>query len=141
MSKTPVQIWVEALRSGEYKQGQEYLNLEGYFCCLGVACDLYKKHVDESFPAEEIFPREAIRYSKDKLEQALPMEVASWLGFEETNDVGSFNEEISVPVISEEGENFIVTGTNLADLNDRGADFETIAKIIESRPEGLFKDD
>jgi len=33
-------IWVEALRSGKYKQGQKYLcrtiNGEDRFCCLGV---------------------------------------------------------------------------------------------------------
>jgi hypothetical protein len=33
--------WLEALRSGKYKQGDS--NLRGFddaFCCLGVACDL-----------------------------------------------------------------------------------------------------
>lgn len=33
--------WVEALRSGEYKQGRRYLRNSGNeFCCLGVLCDL-----------------------------------------------------------------------------------------------------
>lgn len=30
--------WVEALRSGEYKQGENTLLRDGKFCCLGVAC-------------------------------------------------------------------------------------------------------
>lgn len=28
--------WVQALLSGEYKQGRGYLNKEGRYCCLGV---------------------------------------------------------------------------------------------------------
>ena len=39
--------WVTALRSGEYKQGREYLKtLSGentYYCCLGVLCELALK--------------------------------------------------------------------------------------------------
>lgn len=34
------QKWVEALRSGKYRQGKNYLNANGAFCCLGVLCDL-----------------------------------------------------------------------------------------------------
>jgi hypothetical protein len=37
-------IWVEALRSGEYEQGNGKLQtLSGKFCCLGVACDVFKE--------------------------------------------------------------------------------------------------
>lgn len=33
--------WVEALRSGDYKQAYEALRVEGVgYCCLGVYCDL-----------------------------------------------------------------------------------------------------
>lgn len=37
--------WVEALRSGKYKQGREYLRTElskgtYNYCCLGVLCDI-----------------------------------------------------------------------------------------------------
>lgn len=36
--------WLEALRSGEYKQGKEALRLpDNTFCCLGVLCDLHAK--------------------------------------------------------------------------------------------------
>jgi hypothetical protein len=33
--------WVEALRSGSYKQAQYGLQRDGGFCCLGVLCDIY----------------------------------------------------------------------------------------------------
>lgn len=32
--------WVEALRSGEYKQGKDQLRGGDRFCCLGVACEV-----------------------------------------------------------------------------------------------------
>ncbi len=32
--------WIRALRSGEYKQCEEYLHLDGGFCCLGVLLDI-----------------------------------------------------------------------------------------------------
>ena len=38
-------LWVDALRSGEYKQAREVLRTNGgtSFCCLGVLTDLYCK--------------------------------------------------------------------------------------------------
>lgn len=32
--------WVEALRSGRYKQGTRFLRKGDAFCCLGVLCDV-----------------------------------------------------------------------------------------------------
>lgn len=34
------QAWQEALLSGKYAQGQYNLRKDGYFCCLGVLCDI-----------------------------------------------------------------------------------------------------
>ena len=33
--------WVEALRSGKYKQGRGQLNSENRYCCLGVLCEVF----------------------------------------------------------------------------------------------------
>lgn len=33
--------WVEALRSGEYKQCQQYLRIDGGHCCLGVLWNVH----------------------------------------------------------------------------------------------------
>jgi hypothetical protein len=41
MDKALKAKWLEALRSGRYKQGQRKLrNQEDEFCCLGVLCDI-----------------------------------------------------------------------------------------------------
>lgn len=49
--------WVEALRSGKYKQGQGSLhNDEDEFCCLGVLCEIQNvpsKRFDEYSEAYE----------------------------------------------------------------------------------------
>lgn len=35
--------WIEALESGQYKQGKHSLrDLEDNYCCMGVACNLFK---------------------------------------------------------------------------------------------------
>lgn len=41
--------WVEALRSGEYQQGQGRLRDGDSFCCLGVLCDLIDPNGWDSF--------------------------------------------------------------------------------------------
>lgn len=42
MNKELVDRWLEALESGEYKQGRGSLHPKGdTFCCLGVLCDLF----------------------------------------------------------------------------------------------------
>lgn len=30
--------WIQSLRSGKFKQGMNYLEKNGKYCCLGVAC-------------------------------------------------------------------------------------------------------
>ncbi len=38
MNKEAIKLWIEALRSGEYKQCQFALEKSSGNCCLGVAC-------------------------------------------------------------------------------------------------------
>ena len=41
MKKSVKNKWIEALKSGKYKRGQEALKTsKGTFCCLGVLCDI-----------------------------------------------------------------------------------------------------
>ena len=41
MDKEKKKRWVEALRSGGYRQGKSRLCKDDSYCCLGVACDLF----------------------------------------------------------------------------------------------------
>lgn len=41
VDKKDIKKWVEALRSGKYKQTKETLQDKEGYCCLGVACELF----------------------------------------------------------------------------------------------------
>lgn len=81
--KDKIQQWINALRSGEYKQGSGGLQSEEGYCCLGVACDLFipkskqQKTVQDGytrliggFPEGQIYsPEWLIRISDDFLDK------------------------------------------------------------------------
>lgn len=47
--------WVEALRSGKYKQGPTYFERGGKYCCLGVLCVIAERQTELS-PAQDNWP-------------------------------------------------------------------------------------
>lgn len=50
MNKRIKEMWLEALRSGDYKQTTGCLNNgKGGFCCLGVLTDLYIKEKNKAW--------------------------------------------------------------------------------------------
>ena len=109
-------LWVQALRSGEYKKGRWALRRQDKgrdkFCCLGVACDLYQQQVGGLF----VETKGGLSYY-DSRASDLPDRVKDWLGL--ADSMGSF----------QSGKNSLMM------LNDRkGYDFVQIAKVIESEP-------
>lgn len=46
-NKKDIKTWVKALRSGKYSQTKKVLQSEEGYCCLGVACTLFIKPVDQ----------------------------------------------------------------------------------------------
>ena len=49
-SKKDIQKWIDALRSGKYKQGYSELQSdEEHFCCLGVACKAFIPEEKQEF--------------------------------------------------------------------------------------------
>lgn len=109
-------LWVKALRSGKFKQTKRALSKNGKYCCLGVACELaIQSGVKLSKDSDEL------KTSYDGETDYLPEVVQKWLGL--TTSHGKMS----------------TTGLSLADRNDDGARFKTIANIIESEPEGLFE--
>jgi hypothetical protein len=72
-NKENIRKWVEALRSGKYKQGRGILrSVNDEFCCLGVACDV-------SQVAEWELCTTRFRYITTT---NLPPEVQDWLGID-----------------------------------------------------------
>lgn len=47
--------WVDALRSGKFKQGKGNLKADNKFCCQGVACELFKDDVSGKWTAPDSY--------------------------------------------------------------------------------------
>lgn len=129
MKQNIMKQWIKALRSGKYKQGTGTLkqyNSKGKaeHCCLGVLCELYnqemRKNKKKTIP-EKIYDNDSnfsFGYTRfDGSCDGLPKSVRDWSGVK--NTIGQFETE------------------NLADLNDCGRKFKTIAGIIEKNWEVL----
>lgn len=110
MNQRIKELWIKALRSGEYTQSHHALRTESGYCCLGVLCDLASKEgIGEWITVEgkKIFRLKDGRRMADEL----PSDVILWAGVS--------------------GRNPDTKGGSLARLNDNGATFGEIADIIE----------
>ena len=114
-TKEAAALWVEALRSGKWQQGQLKLRVGDAYCCLGVACAVYQQVVGGL--AIRVHVAGIISYNNRRT--ILPPVVQEWLGL--STDEGAYEQ----------------AGTLSLD-NDRGKTFQEIADIIEARPAGLF---
>lgn len=112
--------WVDALRSGEYKQGQGQLcQLPGggpKHCCLGVLVDLYVKSTGLT-PAQHVDGRIETGWEGWGVPS---QDVLDWAGLTESNPEVTVGEEYP-------------DRTSLAGLNDRGKGFDVIADLIEAQ--------
>ena len=105
-----IRKWVDALRSGEFKQAEGALRRADSHCCLGVACELYHREVGGRWSMEDgewWFVADG-----DENESVLPEPVRDWLGLSSCNPGTG-----EVP--------------SLAERNDMGAPFSKIADLIE----------
>ena len=142
MRKEVMVKWVKALRSGKFKQGQGTLkqfNKKGQeqHCCLGVLCELYndtmKKNKKKTLPEKVCDNDRDFSYGYSRFggkKEDLPKEVKDWSGIK--TSLGRFE----ITKTDEDGiEDYEVE--TLADLNDLGKKFKTIANIIEKNYENL----
>jgi hypothetical protein len=103
------QKWLNALRSGDYQQGQFYLRTDNGFCCLGVLCDLYAK--ENQLEWEHSSYKDV--YMFQDTVTFLPLSVIEW------SDIADSNPYVNGGI-----------GT-LSGLNDKGFTFNEIADLIE----------
>ena len=77
--------WVEALRSGKYKQGRRRLYFAGEYCCLGVLSVLRGDSLDQLQYPDPVMTRENIAecYNRndgtDNYVRHSFLEIADWL--------------------------------------------------------------
>lgn len=135
INKELVKQWVEALRSGKYKQGRKALkNRDNEFCCLGVLCDISREHfvgLDWDIE-EEAEPSTSAIYCIAGTIGVLPESILNYVGKETLEDkkvvISSANAKISDLV----KKYLKLPHTYLTELNDvYKLSFEQIADIIE----------
>lgn len=137
------QRWVDALRSGDYKQAKGVLKtetLEGdtAYCCLGVACELALPDLPELEWAVGTDQNEGVRWGFQPVMNSivntgsLPREVRDYYGIQDSRAV--FKHPASVNAVNPDAP----SGTqkiechDLIDANDAAcADFHQIANLIE----------
>ena len=120
------QKWIDALRSGEYPQGQSKLYSGDGFCCLGVLCDIYAKEVGDSSwvkkdPSKSDYEDKWDYWYFDDQSEVLPECVSKWAELDE-ND----------PIVTKDIVGHLYT-TTLASLNDKGVTFEDLSEVIEEQ--------
>lgn len=96
--KKPIQMWIEALRSGKFKQGFRNLRSGDEYCCMGVACELAMEN-GVKIDRQEI---SSGRWIYDRFAGCWPVSVEDWLSVGpistnvlvnmNDNQVKSFNE-------------------------------------------------
>lgn len=111
--------WIEALRSGEYKQDRDggQLKTDKGFCCLGVLADLYLKDKGEQWDKTES------EYKVDGCNQFLPETVKNWAEMDQGNPWLKY--------VDEEG--YTHCDNAITDLNDSGVPFDVLADLIEEQ--------
>jgi len=141
MKKDIAKKWIKALISNKYKQGTGTLKQynskgEAQHCCLGVLCELYnkdmKKNKKKTLP-ENIYDNDcnfSHGYAKfGNRKEDLPKEVREWSGMKTSLGKFAFKSKDYTGEYSDT--------ECLADLNDSGRKFKTIAKIIDKNWENL----
>ena len=124
MNKEIKQKWIDALKSGKYKKGKNFLRLsnengDNQYCCLGVLCELCNissKPVDDN----DVFGEDIIAYEyqfADATETEMLSDkfiLANGLNSSESNDLAS-------------------AVSALAKINDTSDSFEPVIEYIEEK--------
>lgn len=131
---------VAALKSDEFTQTSGRLKADTSYCCLGVACELYRRATgkgewrDDEFVVVSDDDETII----DQEEKVLPPHVRDWLGLQ--SSIGSFSDHWYHELITKaRGDDSSKIDNCLTALNDSGLSFKEIATLIEANPPGLVR--
>lgn len=124
---TRIGMWVDALVSGDYKQGVGALGAWGPFgikkyCCLGVACEVAMLN---GLKLRRVMRQGGITVYGDE-DSVLPQEVQDWYGLESSNPA-----LLGAPEVSWDSYDEAIECSSLND--ERGYTFEEIAELIRDQ--------
>lgn len=130
--KENVKLWLAALRSGEYDQQQAVLNNGFGYCCLGVACDVYRKQTGKGNWIDTTDSRGGFTFDTGdvyndvyiNVENIESISVRDFFGFDDSNgfDIPPF-------YLGGKGTTMHI---RLTEVNDElGMSFEEIADLVE----------
>lgn len=157
--------WIAALTSGEFKQAPGALARTDdagamHYCCLGVLCELSDIASRCEYDGKVIFtapwgwpldPGEALdAVPHEQTSEVLPVGVQKQIGMQSAT--GNFDPwtlpgdvldalDAALPDWRSHVYDNVQTKraeVSLATLNDHGAPFAVLAKVIEAKPHGLF---
>ena len=107
--------WIDALRSGKYPQGKNFLHVQNRWCCLGVACDLFAARL--GIKRRMVGPTEIFDEGAFEEIELLPRPIVRLLGL--VDNQGSHHRDG-------------VDSHTLISLNDDGLSFPEIADALET---------
>jgi hypothetical protein len=114
-----LQLLVDALCSGEYEQNMGSLRYNDKFCCLGVACDVYRKPAQSAYWEDNVF----VTADGARALSSMPTEVQEW--YELSYSQGDIWFKYDGPA----------EYSSAMAMNDNDFDFLAIArKIVENFP-------
>lgn len=119
-------LWVDALRSGKYKQGQNALatydlDTEGYaYCCLGVLCEVAREQGVDVEVLEFGTEDDELYLMYHRQHEILPSHIADWAGLDDQR--ANFTAIYGSMIIQ----------TSLVERNDAGRTFDGLAEDIET---------
>jgi hypothetical protein len=117
--------WVEALRSGRYKQTTGQLQSLSGYCCLGVACREFiapeKLYTQEAIVLRKNAPTKFVQILRGHLPNICQPAAPTWLK--------TVDDEFQIRQALKVGGDYAI---ELSSMNDKaGASFEDIAACIE----------
>lgn len=128
------QKWIDALRSGDFKQTSGALRDRNKYCCLGVLCELEGIDLTRKFSEENKFVEIGSMCYPWDLRDIEDVQVPKWIR------CGSAVSATHMKVALENGDHktynkFVTVGTFLqllAEYNDQGRSFHDISNLIEN---------
>lgn len=123
--------WIDALRSGQYKQGQKKLRDGDAFCCLGVLCDI------SGLDKWEYCPNAASYMGFDSIPNRKVLEAAGVRAdrIDDRDNTSQFGRSCSISL-----KGLPYRYKTIHELNDLGeVTFDDIADLLEKHQDEIFE--